>query len=114
MLLLVTLVWGATFIWMREIMLALEADLARIGTTSVVAFLVSSRFALAAAVLPFFASVRKHLGNPEVWKAGLALGLALLAGFLAQMTALGELEPSTSASDLALCRQHRAAVQPVR
>ena len=97
MLLLVTLVWGATFIWMREIMLALEADLDRIGTTSVVAFLVSSRFTLAAAVLPLFPSVRKHLGNPDVWTAGLALGLALLAGFLAQMTALGELEPSTSA-----------------
>lgn len=97
MLLLVTLVWGATFIWMREIMLALETDLARIGTTSVVAFLISCRFALAGAVLPFFPSVRRHLANPEVWKAGFALGVALLAGFLAQMTALGELEPSTSA-----------------
>lgn len=97
MLLLVTLVWGATFIWMREIMLALEADLARIGTTSVVAFLISARFALAAVVLPLFPSVRRHLWNVEVWMAGSALGLALLAGFLAQMTALGELEPSTSA-----------------
>ncbi|MEC7411667.1 MAG: hypothetical protein VYE08_03445, partial [Candidatus Thermoplasmatota archaeon] len=77
MLLLVTLVWGATFIWMREIMLALEADLDRIGTTSVVAFLISSRFTLAAAVLPLFPSVRQHLGNPDVWTAGLALGLAL-------------------------------------
>ena len=80
---------------MREIMLALEADLDR--RTVVVAFLISSRFTLAAAVLPLFPSVRQHFGNPDVWTAGLALGLALLAGFLAQMTALGELEPSTSA-----------------
>ena len=64
MLLLVTLVWGATFIWMREIMLALETDLERIGTTAVVAFLISSRFALAAAVLPLFPSVRRHPWQP--------------------------------------------------
>ena len=73
----------------------LEADLARIGTTSVVAFLVSSRFALATAVLPFFASVRKLETRglesrpcPEPCLVGRLLG---------SMTALGELEPSTSA-----------------
>ena len=67
---------------MREIMLAIEADLDRIGTTSVVAFLVSSRFALAAAVLPLFPSVRQHLGIQRCGKPALPSALPCSPAFL--------------------------------
>jgi len=97
MLLAVTLIWGATFVWMRSIMLKLDADLDALGWTSVVAFLVGMRFAMAAVLLPLFPQVRATMGSKEVWSAGAVLGLVLLFGFVAQMVALGEIDPSTSA-----------------
>ena len=40
-LLSVTLIWGATFIWMKQALNALEVEIETFGTFSVVAFLVA-------------------------------------------------------------------------
>ena len=46
-LLVVTLVWGATFIWMKQALNALEVEIETFGTFPVVAFLVAMRFSIA-------------------------------------------------------------------
>lgn len=97
MLLGVTLIWGATFVWMRRIMLNLEAETEAMGLTTVVAFLVCLRFVMATMLLPLLPAVRQTVRDPEVWRAGSLLGVVLLVGFVAQMVALGDIDPSTSA-----------------
>ena len=97
MLLGVTLIWGATFVWMRRILLNLEAETEAMGLTTVVAFLVCLRFVMATMLLPLLPAVRQTVRDPEVWRAGSLLGVVLLVGFVAQMVALGDIDPSTSA-----------------
>ena len=43
----VTLAWGATFIWMKQAMNALQPEIAMYGRTPVVAALVGGRFFIA-------------------------------------------------------------------
>ena len=54
-LLVVTAVWGATFIWMKQALNALDSEIIEYGRFEVVAVLVAARFAVAAlAMLSFF------------------------------------------------------------
>ena len=53
-LLTVTLVWGATFIWMKQALNALEVEIETFGTFSVVAYLVALRFLLAMVLVAVF------------------------------------------------------------
>lgn len=94
----VTLIWGATFVWMKQALDALDAELALYGSFGVVALLVAGRFFIAT-VLVFcvFSSARAGLRDPEVWKGGGLLGGILLVGFVSQMIGLDSINPSTSA-----------------
>ena len=70
-LLSVTLVWGATFIWMKQALDALESEKELLGTDGVVASLVFARFAIAAVMmLIFFRKARAvsytHLTLPTI------------------------------------------------
>jgi drug/metabolite transporter (DMT)-like permease len=97
-LLSVTLIWGATFIWMKQALNALEVELAEYGNFPVVALLVAVRFSIAIPlVMVFFPSARSGLRSPVIWKGGLLLGSMMLVGFVGQMVALNEINPSTSA-----------------
>lgn len=97
-LLSVTLVWGATFIWMKQALNALDGELNEYGTVPVVAFLVGARFFIALVlILAFFSNARASLTNTELWKGGGILGGLMLIGFVTQMVALEEINPSTSA-----------------
>ena len=70
-LLAVTLVWGATFIWMKQALDSLDDEKAEIGTNGVVAVLVFARFAIAAIMmLVFFKKARTSLSNVQIWKDG--------------------------------------------
>ena len=53
-LLAVTLVWGATFIWMKQALDSLDAEKSSLGTNGVVAVLVFARFAIAALMMLIF------------------------------------------------------------
>ena len=53
-LLAVTLVWGATFIWMKQALDALGEEKSELGVNGVVASLVFARFAIAALMMLIF------------------------------------------------------------
>ncbi|MGB1485241.1 MAG: DMT family transporter [Poseidonia sp.] len=97
-LLSVTLIWGATFIWMKQALNALEVEIETFGTFSVVAFLVALRFLIAMVlVMAVFPKARAGLRSAPVWKGGAVLGGLMLVGFVSQMVALNDINPSTSA-----------------
>ncbi len=97
-LLSVTLVWGATFIWMKQALNALEVEIETFGTFSVVAYLVALRFLIAMVLVAvFFPKAQAGLKSLQVWRGGAILGGLMLVGFVSQMIALNEINPSTSA-----------------
>jgi drug/metabolite transporter (DMT)-like permease len=97
-LLVVTSVWGATFIWMKQALNALESEIAVQGRFQVIAILVAARFLVAAVVMFFaFSRARTALREPEQWKGGLILGGIMFVGFVTQMIGLEEISPSVSA-----------------
>lgn len=97
-LLLVTSVWGATFIWMKQALNALEPQIELYGSKEVVGVLVAARFAVATLVmLVFFKKGRSALFEVEQWRGGLILGSLMLIGFVTQMIGLGDINPSVSA-----------------
>ena len=93
-----TLAWGATFIWMKQAMNALQPEIAMYGRTPVVAALVGGRFFIAFVALFIISKeARSSLQSPELWKGGSILGGILLVGFITQMIGLDSITPSTSA-----------------
>ena len=97
-LLSVTLVWGATFIWMKQALNALEVEIEAYGTFPVVAFLVALRFLIAMTlVAAVFPKTWQGLTSIQIWKGGAVLGSLMLVGFVSQMVALNDINPSTSA-----------------
>jgi drug/metabolite transporter (DMT)-like permease len=97
-LLVVTIVWGATFIWMKQAMNALQSEIDFYGQTAVVSVLVGGRFLIAAIALFIGSSkARAALREKELWSGGTILGLILLVGFTTQMVGIDTISPSTSA-----------------
>ena len=97
-LLAVTLVWGATFIWMKQALDALDEEKEMLGTNGVVSSLVLARFAIAAAMmLIFFRRARTSLTDRQIWLDGLVLGSLMFVAYLTQMIGLDEIDPSVSA-----------------
>ena len=97
-LLVVTIVWGATFIWMKQAMNALQSEIDFYGQTAVVSVLVGGRFLIAAIALFIGSSkARTALREKELWSGGTVLGLILLVGFTTQMVGIDTISPSTSA-----------------
>lgn len=95
-LLLVTVLWGWTFVWMKQSNDAVVARLGQGGLTAGIGLFMTLRFGIAAVVMLALPSVRRGL-TPGVWRAGLWIGLALLGGFLLQMFGLSGVSPAVSA-----------------
>ena len=97
-LLAVTFAWGATFIWMKQAMNAIQPEIEIYGRTPVVATLVGGRFFIAFVALFLISKeARLALSNLQLWKGGTILGGILLVGFITQMIGLDSITPSTSA-----------------
>ena len=97
-LLSVTLIWGATFIWMKQALNALEVEIEVFGKFPVVAYLVALRFLIAMVlVLAVFPKTMNGLRSKSVWTGGAILGGLMLVGFVSQMVALDDINPATSA-----------------
>ena len=97
-LLVVTSVWGATFIWMKQALNELQPEIEAYGSNRVVGVLVAARFAIAALVMViFFPKARTALRDKEQWKGGALLGGVMLVGFVTQMIGLDEINPAVSA-----------------
>ena len=94
----VTLLWGGTFVWMKQALNSLDGELTQYTTAGVVGVIVCSRFLIAfVALLPFSSEARRALTSKEDWKGGLILGGLMLAGFVLQMIGIESVSPSVSA-----------------
>lgn len=94
----VTLLWGGTFVWMKQALNSLDDELTQYTTAGVVGVIVCSRFLIAlVALLPFSSEARRALTSKEDWKGGLILGGLMLAGFVLQMIGIESVSPSVSA-----------------
>ena len=83
---------------MKQALNALEVEIETYGTFSVVAYLVALRFLIATALVAVvFPKAWVGLRLPEIWKGGGVLGGLMLVGFVSQMVALNDINPSTSA-----------------
>ena len=95
-LLVVTVLWGFTFVWMKEALLASELHLGAAGGVAGVGLFMSLRFGLAALAMALVPAVRRGL-TPGVWLGGLWIGALLLTGFLLQMFGLQGVSAPVSA-----------------
>jgi drug/metabolite transporter (DMT)-like permease len=95
-LLLVTVLWGWTFVWMKQATDAAKAQLGDEGLTAGIGLFMTLRFGLAALAMLALPAVRRGLTR-GTWSAGLWIGLALLGGFLLQMFGLSGVSPAVSA-----------------
>ncbi|MBI5068975.1 MAG: DMT family transporter [Deltaproteobacteria bacterium] len=91
-LFLLTCAWGSTFLLVKN----------ATATTSVFPFL-AVRFGIAAAVLGAVWLWRRDRPTPGLWRDGLLLGLAMLAGFAFQTLGLVHTTPSRSAFITGMC-----------
>ena len=97
-LLLVTLLWGGTFIWMKQALDASVALTPNLAKNDAAIFFVLMRFLIASALLPLvLGEARKGLLSISNWKAGSLLGVLIWGGFLLQMIGLTDVTPAVSA-----------------
>jgi drug/metabolite transporter (DMT)-like permease len=95
-LLALTILWGWTFVWSKQSLVAAERVLGEPGGVPVVAFYVGIRFTIAAALLALWPRARRGLTR-GAWRGGGILGGLLAVGFLVQMLGLEHVTPPVSA-----------------
>ncbi|HED65334.1 MAG TPA: DMT family transporter [Planctomycetes bacterium] len=98
-LLLVTVIWGATFSWMKQALGAAEARLGPGCAFAASSLFLTLRFGVSALLLPVLVREARPLAGftGSLFRNAGLLGALFLAGFLIQMTALDELTPAVSA-----------------
>ena len=99
LLLLVTVIWGLTFIWMKialneaDRILGADADLGALKT-----LIVGLRFLIAfLLLLAFHAGAREGLRDRDSWRGGMVLGALMFGGFQLQIWAIEDVTPAVSA-----------------
>lgn len=92
----VTVLWGWTFVWMKQAVAESDRVLGPGGLVAGVGLFMSLRFGLACLVLPCVPAVRRGLDR-GAWGGGLVIGSVLLGGFLLQMFGLQGVSPAVSA-----------------
>ncbi len=97
-LLVVTVIWGWTFIWMTEALDTARAYMGEDGMVVAVGLFMMVRFGMATLGLPLVLQAsRLGMGSPAVWRDGALLAAILLAAFLLQMFGLQGVGPAVSA-----------------
>jgi drug/metabolite transporter (DMT)-like permease len=84
-LLLLTLAWGTTFTFVKDVLEVASPGL-----------FLAARFGVAAAVLAAVWAVRRDRPTPGLWRHGFLLGLTMLAGFALQTLGLRYTTPARS------------------
>ena len=95
-LLAVTVVWGFSFIWMKQGLDAAGRVLGHPGGPPVVALYMLLRFGLAAIPMMLWPGAARGL-NTGVLQGGLVLGVILFVGFMLQISGLEGVSPPVSA-----------------
>jgi drug/metabolite transporter (DMT)-like permease len=96
-LLVVTIIWGWTFSWMKEAIETAEAVIPN-ALVFIIGLFMTLRFAIASLVMPLvLKGARKNIGTRKVWSDGGILAAFLLGGFLLQMFGLEGVGPAVSA-----------------
>lgn len=96
-LLFVTVVWGWSFTWMKQLLLAAEMAQGRVGGALVVVFSIVLRFGIAAVLMAVFVPRSRRGLTAPAWRGGFLLGTLLLGGFVLQMLGLEGVSPAVSA-----------------
>jgi drug/metabolite transporter (DMT)-like permease len=97
-LFLVTIVWGWTFVWLKNALDASSQYTTGNQTNIVATLFVTLRFGIA--VLLFFLifpSIRKEIRGFQVWHDGMILAFLMTGGFVFQMIGLDGISPAVSA-----------------
>jgi drug/metabolite transporter (DMT)-like permease len=96
-LFVVTVIWGGTFVWMKQGISAVNMQLGAGHGTVGIALFNALRFGIAAiCVAAFIPSSRRELTR-GAWLAGFWIGTLLFVGFGLQMLGLAEITPAVSA-----------------
>lgn len=97
-LFLVTIIWGWTFIWLKNALNVAESYSSDDQVNTVAILFVTLRFGFS--ILLFFIFTPKVigvLGDKQVWKDGFILSLFMVGGFVFQMIGLDGISPAVSA-----------------
>ena len=95
-LFLVTLIWGGTFVWMKQGLAAASSVLGPDRPTAGIALFTGLRFGSAALLLALLVPAARKLDR-AAWRGGLILGGLLFTGFVLQMFGLEDVTPAVSA-----------------
>lgn len=96
-LLVVTLIWGGTFVWMKEGVQAVEAKLGTAQLLLGVALFTFLRFGIAAVCMFACVPAARRGLDRAAWQGGAWIGGLLFVGFVLQMLGLGGVSPGVSA-----------------
>lgn len=96
-LLVVTLIWGGTFVWNKQAVEATEETLGPGGATVGIGLFLMLRFGLAALLMPLWRPARQGLHERGNASGGLWLAIPLTLGFVLQMFGLQDVSPAVSA-----------------
>ena len=97
-LFVVTIIWGCTFIWLKQALDTAENYSSGNQTNVVATLFVALRFGFAIGLFFIFVpSIKKEIGDYRVWNDGAILSLFMLGGFVFQMIGLDGISPAVSA-----------------
>ena len=97
-LFLVTIIWGWTFIWLKNALNVAESFSSDDQINTVATLFVTIRFGFAIILFFIFTpKVMGELGDERVWKDGFILSLFIVGGFVFQMIGLEGISPAVSA-----------------
>jgi drug/metabolite transporter (DMT)-like permease len=96
-LLLVTVIWGWSFPWMKQAMLEAGVAWGRPGGLAAVALFMLLRFGMAALAVALALPASRRGWDKGTVRGGVVLGVLLLAGFVLQLLGLETVSPSVSA-----------------
>ena len=92
----VTVIWGGTFVWMKQALVAVDAHLGPGHATTGIWLFMVLRFGLAALCVAAILPAGRRLSK-AAWKGGFWIGALLFGGFALQMLGIEEIAPAVSA-----------------
>ena len=97
-LFVVTIIWGWTFVWLKQALDTAEIYSSGNQTNIVATLFVALRFGFAIGLFFIFVpSIREEIRGYQVWNDGAILALFMLGGFVFQMIGLEGISPAVSA-----------------